>query len=468
MSERKNLKRTITLFQLVGIEIGQTIGAGVFALTGIALAATGPSLFIAFLVAAVPVTIALVVMGMLGSAYPISGGTYIYGARFFSPVASFTGVWAYVLGAILGLFPLFALTGATFLQALFPGLPRMAVAVALLFVFYVTNLFGTRIATWVQAVLVGILLSALLLFIGTGVPQIELANFQPLFPGGVGGFAVAASILTFTILGANAAVELGDEIINPERNIPRSFLISIPVVTAIYVVIALVSAGVGPGAAVATEVAGSGVLSLSDIAARFLSGFPFVYFVVAGGVLAVVTTLNATYLWGTKSLIMITEDGLLPKGIARVNKRFGTPHRLLTLIFLGSVTALLIAGDRVETLAVFASIGGIIIFIPVMGAALRLKSVAPEIYDRSRMKLKGGLYYAAPIIGLVLAIVIIAILLIDLSSHQHGMLFLAVFIVWTIAGAVYAWLRLRGRHTEGERGPGQSMSRTSGAKGESE
>ncbi len=466
MSERKNLKRTITLFQLVGIEIGQTIGAGVFALTGIALAATGPSLFIAFLVAAVPVTIALVVMGMLGSAYPISGGTYIYGARFFSPVASFTGVWAYVLGAILGLFPLFALTGATFLQALFPGLPRMAVAVGLLFVFYVTNLFGTRIATWVQAVLVGILLSALLLFIGTGVPQIELSNFQPLFPGGVRGFAVAASILTFTILGANAAVELGDEIINPERNIPRSFLISIPVVTAIYVVIALVAAGVGPGTATSVEVAGAaaadaGPVSLSDIAGRFLSGFPFIYFVIAGGVLAVVTTLNATYQWGTKSLIMITEDGLLPRGLARVNRRFGTPHWFLTLIFLGSVTALLIAGDRVETLAVFASIGGIIIFIPVMGAALRLKSVAPEIYNRSRLKLKGGLYYIAPIIGLVLAVVIIAILLIDLSSHQHGMVFLAVFIVWTIAGAVYAWSRLRGR-------PNQSMSRTSGAKGENE
>jgi basic amino acid/polyamine antiporter, APA family len=444
MSERQNLKRTITLFQLVGIEIGQTIGAGIFALTGIALAATGPSLFIAFLVAAVPVTIALVVMGMLGSAYPISGGTYIYGARFFSPVAAFTGVWAYVLGAIMGLFPLFALTGATFLQALFPGLPRMAVAIGLLFVFYLTNLFGTKLATSVQAVLVGILLSALLLFIGTGVPRIELAQFTPLFPGGVGGFAVAASILTFTILGANAAVELGDEIINPERNIPRSFLISIPVVTVLYVVIALIAAGAGPTAAAAAGSAGD-PLSLSDIAARFLSGFPFVYFVIAGGVLAVVTTLNATYLWGTKSLIMITEDGLLPKQLARVNKRFGTPHWLLTLIFVGSVAALLIAGDRVETLAVFASIGGIIIFIPVMAAALRLKHVAPEIYDRSRLKLKGGLYVAAPVIGLLLSVVIIAILLIDLSSHKNGMAFLAVFVVWTIAGAVYAWFRLRGR-----------------------
>lgn len=447
MSERQNLKRTITLLQLVGIEIGQTIGAGVFALTGIALAQTGPSLPIAFLVAAVPVTIALVVMGMLGSAYPISGGTYIYGARFFSPVASFTGVWAYVLGAILGLFPLFALTGATFLQALFPALPRMAVAVGLLLVFYLTNLVGTRIATWIQAVLVGILLSALILFMGAGVPKVDITRFQPLFPGGIGGFAVAASILTFTILGSNAAVELGDEIINPERNIPRSFFISIPLVTVIYVIIAVVSSGTAPFGVVV----GGAPVSLSDIAGRFLTGFPFTYFVIAGGVLAVVTTLNATYLWGTKSLIMITEDGLLPKGLARVNKRFGTPHWFLTIIFVGSAAALLIAGDRVETLAVFASIGGIIIFIPVMGAALRLKHVAPEIYARSRLKLKGGLYVAAPVVGLLLSVVIIVILLIDLSSHQNGMVFLAVFVIWTVAGAIYGWLRLRGRDVMSKR-----------------
>lgn len=456
MSERRKLKRTITLSQLVGIEIGQTIGAGIFALTGIALAATGPSLFLAFLVAAVPVTVALVVMGMLGSAYPISGGTYIYGARFFSQVASFTGVWAYVLGAILGLFPLFALTGATFLQAIFPSLPKTAVAALFLFAFYVTNLFGARLATWVQAVLVGIMFSALILFIVRGVPTITMESFRPLFPGGAGGFAVAASILTFTILGSNAAVELGDEIINPERNIPRSFLISILTVTAIYVLIALVAASAGgngrPGAS------GGDVLSLSQIAERFLSGFPFGYFVIAGGVLAVITTLNATYLWGTKSLIMISEDGLFPAGLARVNRRFGTPHWFLTLIFLGSLAALLIAGDRVETLAVFASLGGIIIFIPVMGAALRLKKVAPEVYERSRLKLRGGLYIAAPVVGLILSVVIIAVLLIDLSSHRNGMLFLAFFVVWTLAGALYAWLHLHR----------QSMSRTSGANGESE
>jgi APA family basic amino acid/polyamine antiporter len=351
-------------------------------------------------------------------------------------VAAFTGVWAYILGAVLGMFPLYPLTGATFLQAVLPSLPKIPVALILLAVFYLTNLLGARIAVWIQAVMVAILLAALGLFSGLGLPQVQIANFTPLFTGGLGGFLVAASILTFTILGANAAVELGDEIVEPRRNVPLSFLVSIPLVTAVYVVIGVVAAGVAPWSSWQDA-------SLAVVAERFMSGPAFVYFVLGGGFLAVVTTLNATYLWGTKSLILITEDGLFPKALARVNPRLGTPHWFLTIIFLISSAALLLAGERVETFAVFASLGGIIVFVPVMGAALRLKGRHPELYRQTALPLEGVLYYLAPVVGLLLCVVVIAVLLVDLSSHPDGFLFLGIFAAWVAAGAVYSSLRLR-------------------------
>ena len=250
---RTNLKRTITLVPLIGIEVGQSIGAGIFALTGLALARTGPSLPLAFVAAAVLVSLAMAVLAMVGSGHPVSGGTYYYGSRYFSPVASFTGVWAYLLGAVLGMFPLFALTGARFLQWVFPALPLLPTALALLLFFYLTNLFGVKLAMWVQAAMVGVLFVALFVFVGAGLPRVDLASFRPLFTGGVGGFAVASALLTFTVLGANAAVELGDEIVDPSRTIPKSFLVSIPVVTVIYVAIAVVVAGAGPWTGKADE-----------------------------------------------------------------------------------------------------------------------------------------------------------------------------------------------------------------------
>ena len=446
-SPRANLKRSITLTHLVGIEIGQSIGAGIFALTGLALARTGPSIFLAFIAAAVPVGLAMAVLGMIGSGMPISGGTYYYGSRYFSPVASFAGVWAYLLGAVLGMFPLYALTGAGFLRAAFPALPEIPTALALLFVFYLANLLGARIAMWAQAVMVAVLLAALVVFLGFGFPRISAGNLFPLFPGGAGGFAVASAMLTFTILGANAAVELGDEIRAPRRNIPLSFAISIPVVVVLYVAIGLVAAGVAPWGGLETSLAG--------IAATFMGRVPFMFFLIGGGFLAVVTTLNATYLWGTKSLIVITEDGLLPGAFAAVNRRFGTPHWLLTFIFLVSAVSLVVAGTRVETFAIFASLGGIIIFVPVMAAALRLPRRHPEVIARSALPLRGVFAIAAPVGGLLLCLLTVGVLLVDLASRDNGWLFLGIFVVWVAGGAVYAALRIR-------RLGSQFMSRTSG------
>lgn len=433
---RGNLKRTITLLPLVGIEVGQSIGAGIFALTGLAFARTGPSLPLAFVAAAVLVSLAMAVLAMVGSGHPVSGGTYYYGSRFFSPVASFTGVWAYVLGAVLGMFPLFALTGARFLQAVFPALPLLPTALALLVFFYVTNVLGVDLAMWIQAVMVGILLVALGAFIGTGFPRVDAANFRPLFAGGIGGFAVASAVLTFTVLGANAAVELGDEIVEPSRTIPRSFLISIPLVTAIYVAIAVVVAGVGGWAGPEDE-------ALTGIAAAIMSRPLFLFFVFGGGFLAVVTTLNATYLWGTKSLLLIAGDGMLPRGLAAVNRRFGTPHWLLTAIAALSCLSLWVAGDQVETFAIFANLGGILIFVPVMIAALRLRRHHPDVYARSTVRLRGAWYWIAPIGGLLLCLLVVAILFVDLFSRERAGLFLAVFAGWLALGAAWAWVRRR-------------------------
>lgn len=441
MSQRVFLKRTIGLIPLVGIEVGQSIGAGIFALTGLAFSYTGASLFLAFLAASVPVVISMTVLAMLGSAYPISGGTYVYGSRFFSKGAAFLGIWGYLFGALLGMFPLYAITGAKFLIIIFPSLPLIPTAFVLLLIFYITNLFGVKIVMWVQVILVGTMLCALAVFITEGASGIDPGNFTSLFPGKLSGFLTASALLTFTLLGANSAVELGDEIKNPGRNIPLSFLISLPLVIIIYILIAIVITGNIPF----SELNDS---SLSGLASGFIGGFPFYFFILGGGFLAVSTTLNATYLWGTKSLIVISEDGYFPEKLARVNKRFGTPHFLLTFIFLISTVSLFIGGTRIETFAVFASIGGILIFFPVMGAALRLRSKAPEIYQKATFKLKGIWYYISPITGIVLSIVIILILLVDLASQDEGFIFLGVFLMWMISGSWYIYFKSKNLNTD--------------------
>ena len=440
--DQLGLKRVLTLPAVVAVAVGMTIGAGIFVLSGIALSFTGPSLPLAFLLSVFPVIFLMLLLAMLGSTLPTTGGNYKYGSRLFSPRISFLGIWGYMGGTLIGAFPLWALSGARYLQAVI-DLPVVPVAVAILTILFLINMIGISLAAGIQAFFVMLLISTLIYFGISGLPAIDSANFQPLFPEGGYGFLVAVCLLTFTHLGANAIVELGGEIRNPGRVIPRAFLISISLVTFLYIVVAVVAAGVLPW----TETAGE---TLTVTARVFMSEGGFYFFVICGGFLAVVTTLNAGFMWGTKSLLVMAADGIFPSGLAKISKRFNTPQRLLVIIYLIAVGAVILWGDDyLEAFAALGSIGGIIIFIPVLGAALRLPKKAPEAYKASTFKLKGPVLYLAVIIGGILSLIVIAILFIDLWSMEMGSNFSYLFLIWLFLGFIYFELRNRKLKKEG-------------------
>jgi len=423
------MKRTLGLPHVVAIAIGQTIGAGIFVLTGMGIEFTGPSVTLAFLVAAVPVTFLLLVVAMLGSALPTTAGTYVYSSRLFSPIGAFVGVWGYLAASLLGAFPLYAISAAHYLQAVV-DVPTVPTAIGLLTLLYVVNLLGISFAAILQGLMVVLLLLALIVFALLGVPHIDAANFTPFFTSGPGGFAMAASILTFTLVGANAIIELGGEIKNPGRTIPLAFLISFPLVLVLYLLVAIVAAGVLPWTATAGR-------PLTVVAQSFMGPASFNFFVFAGGLLSIVTTLNASLMWGTRSLLGVSADGLLPKRLTSINKRFGTPHWFLTLIYVVSAAAILLLGEEhLSLFAVLASIGGIIVFLPLLGAAVQLPKKEPEAYESSPFRLSRFWLNVSVGVGLLLSLLILVVLLVDLLAYTTGLVYGIVFILWLIVGAI--------------------------------
>jgi APA family basic amino acid/polyamine antiporter len=440
------LRRVLGLKELVAIEVGTTVGAGVFVLTGMALEIGGPLLPLAYMAAAVPIILAMLCLAMLGSAIPTVGGTYRYPSRLFSPLWAFVGVWAYALGMVFGAFPLYALRGSEYLLEAFPcfaalepgvlDLVTRALALLWLSVFYVANLCGIAIAAAVQGVMVVVLISALLYFGLSGLGAVSLENMQPLLPHGVGGFVAASALLTFSLLGANAVIELGGEIRDPGRNIPRSLLISVPLVTAVYVLVGLVAAGARPWGTSAGQL-------LTVPAQAFFSAVEMKLFILAGAVLAVTTTLNATFMWATKSVMIVARDTLLPASLARTN-RFGAPHRFLTIIWALASLSILVNVPS-GTFEIFASLGGLVIFVPVMISALLLRRKLPGCYDAAPFKLRGSLMWICPLAGILLSLACMGMLLARLEPWLVGF-----FLVWLLAGAlVYLW---RGRTMEGRTG----------------
>jgi basic amino acid/polyamine antiporter, APA family len=429
------LKRVLGLPEVVGIEMGQTIGAGVFAMTGIAIGICGAALPIAYALAMIPVAFFMLPIAFLGSAIPTVGGNYTYPSRLFSPTAAFMGLWIYAIGAFLGFFPLYAVTLVEYLKHFFPGINVPLFSALVLTFFYVVNIFGVMFAAQIQALMVLVMIGALVMYTVLGIPHVDMANFTVLAPKGTLSIISAAALLTFPYMGANAIIELGGEIKKPHRTIPISLLISIPLVAVIYITMSFVAVGVTGWEACADK-------PLIESARAFLSTGALNFFIIGGAILAIATTLNATFMWGTKSLMIVGKDGLLPRALTRVNPRFGTPVVMLTVIWALSVVAV-VSGIPIKSFAIYSTIGGLVIFVPVMIASVMLKRKMPAAWEKSRFKVPTGVLIACVVVGILFFAVATVALFMELYSSDRFM-FWFFFVLVAVGIAYYGIMKRRG------------------------
>jgi len=424
------LKRELGLLDTVSIEVGAIIGAGIFALTGIAIGICGAAVPIAFVVAALPMIFAVLPLGMLGSVLPTVGGSFRYPSRIFSPFGGFLGVWGIMMGILLGGLPLYAYTFADYLVVLFPSLPRVGIAVVALTFFFLVNLVGIKAASNVQVAMFAILMVALLTYVFGGIPNIELSNLTPMFHGEIVGVVIASALLFFAYMGANFIIDLGAEIKNAGRNIPLSFAISIPIVVVLYTLIGLVAVGVVPCAVSANQ-------PLSVSAGKFLLGPLATFFTVGGGLLAMATTLNATFMFGARYILVFADDEVIPRPLAAVSRKFGTPYWGLLFMYLVSMAALPLGTSSLKIFGITASIGSIVLLIPILIAAFLLPRRMPDVYHRAPFRLKGFWLWLLPGLAILFGIFFIAALGME-SPPGFGL-----FVAWMGVGVIYYTARNR-------------------------
>ena len=419
------------------IVIGLMIGGGIFVYPGIVYPYTGGALPLAFLLAVIPVFISMLPLAMLGSAKPQTGANYVYASQMVSPGLAFTGVWVYALASFFGQIPLYLIGCAKYLQGLWPDLPTFPLAFGILTLIYLINMLGIRPAAQFQGLLILMLLAGLLIFITGGADKVEWNALRGMASPGGNGFLLGVALLTFTYFGANGIIEIGSEIKRPGRNIPGAFLIAFPIVLLLYVGMAVVTTATLQ----AEELAGAEE-PLLMAAARNLSGGWFNLFVLGGAVLALLTTLNSLFIIGTRSLLMIVKDRLLPGFMAYRSKRSEVPVVLLTIIYILSVMGLL-SGFSLETFASYASLGGLVIFLPILLAAWRFPRLHPDLYENAPFRLPPFWLRFSVGTGILMVLFFGVILLYDLGS----VLKTGLFILFILTGIAFylarrRWLRI--------------------------
>ncbi len=432
------LKRVLGLPAVTFIAVGFTIGGGVFVFTGIVLKMVGPALPLAYALAVIPVFLSMLPLAMLGSAIPSVGGNYKYPSRMVSPGIAFVGIWIYVLATFFGQIPLYSISCARYISTFYPELSLKVCAIVLVTLFYIVNVVGIKPAATLQAVMVILLLSALLFFSFNGIARFDAANLTNFFEKG-NNLIVGVALLTFTYLGSNGIIELGGEIKNPGTTIPRAYFITFPIVTAVYLCVAVATVGGMSWQKTAAEAE-----PLIFLSRTYLSNTGVMFFILGGAVLALTTTLNALFIVGTKSLLIIIDDRLLPSWLGSIHTRFGTPYILLTVIWLLSIVGI-VSDLSIETFASYSALGGIIIFLPILIAALRFPGLYPDKYRQAAFTLKGAWLYICVGVGFVLILFFCLVILVDLKTMYK----IGLFVVFVLSGVVYYVLRKRHLASQG-------------------
>lgn len=377
----------------IGVAVNQIIGGGIVSLTGVAIALTGGGVAWAYILGCLAVVIATIPYATLGAADPQIGAMYVWPSRILHPAAGLFSLWALMMA--LTSLSLYGLAAGQYMHALNPWFNESAVAIGLILVFYFANLMGAAISASVGIVLLGVLLMGFGVFIVYGMAHLDWAAYPPVLPNGFLKLLQAAALLTFATGGAVGVAELGHEMKNPGRDIPLAMVGGTALVGIVYVLIALPAAGILPIDQVANQ-------PLSRVAEEFLPHGLWIFFILGGAMVALISTMNSQLLWGSKSVIIACDEGWLPSWVGTVNQRFGTPHVVLTLLLLVGIAPVLLGIDLGSVGAVAAAFTQVI-FVLVIIASLKFRYDAREKYAASPFRLPAPWHWFLGVLAILLA-----------------------------------------------------------------
>jgi APA family basic amino acid/polyamine antiporter len=231
--------RRLGLFSGTMTVVGGIIGGGIFRTpaTVAERLSTPAAVLMTWVAGGVVALIGAFCWGELGQRRPRAGGGYVYLRETFGPLPAFLYGWTLVLVIATGAIAAVAVTFADYALPLV-GLPHrfsVPVAVGSIVLLAGINYVGVRPAAITQNVFTLLKLAAIAALIVAGLvlavphlPSVQRSNSPTL------GFGAALVPVLFTYGGWQQTNFIAEEIIEPERNLPRALVIGVFIVVAVY------------------------------------------------------------------------------------------------------------------------------------------------------------------------------------------------------------------------------------------
>ena len=430
-SSTKDLARTLGKKELMGIAIGQIIGAGIMSMMGVAIAMTGRSANLAFMLSAVFTMCTFFPSIFITSCIRMRGGMYTQFAIFAGDKwAGYYSVVYFITNMSLAMY---ALSFAQYALALLPtGGSQKVIALVVGTLFFILNYFGVDLMAKIQNLLVVVLLLSLTIFAVFGLPQVDLANYFSNADGlfmtdGIGGFLTAVAYLGFATGGATVILGVSAECKNPTKDIPFVIVTSTIGVAILYGLVATTASGVLPVAEVANQ-------PLTLVAAEVLPKPLYIFFIVGGAMFALATTLNSQIMSCTKPVMQSCEDGWFPHSLAALSK-YKTPWKILIIYYVILVVPIVLELEIAQISSIVQILGYINNLVFTI-TAMKLPKMFPEAWEKSQFRVP------TPVFNTLMIITCIAILIQASFMLKSMKLSLIVFNVAVMAaGFIWAFYR---------------------------
>ncbi|MDG7021167.1 MAG: amino acid permease [Nitrososphaerota archaeon] len=324
------LKRVITLRYAVALYVSSVLGAGVLVIPGLAARAAGPGSLVAWCLLSVASYPFAYTFSGLSARNPESGGIYSFAREAFGVRAASLVAWLFVAWVVAGA-PAISLAAGSYLASSLPMTrpETFLFAALLLLAAFLVNYRGIRFSGRIQLATVAVIVLVLSFAVAASSASVRASNFVPFLPEGPASVGVAAALIVWSFLGYENVSNVAGEFKDPKRDFHRSVAISVVLVSALYIAVAVVIVGTG------AYRSGGGVTPFSTLMSTLL-GAPGGAVISALAVVIIFSTVNAYTAGMARIIYAAAGDGSFPRALAKLDRQTGVPGR--ALLFLIAVT----------------------------------------------------------------------------------------------------------------------------------
>jgi len=425
----------LNLFSLTMIVIGLVIGMGIFRTSkDAAQASLSPTIFFAaWIVGGMVAFCGALTYAEIGSRYPVTGGYYKIFSYAYHPSIAFAINCIILISNAASLSGV-ALIGSEYITPLLfengaGDFVKALVAMAAIILFYGVNLMGLRMSSRTQNFLMIVKIGMLVIIISSlFFPHLYNAHPLPVADHSTAGFTaillsfgVALKASSFTYGGYQQSINFGDEIKDPQRNIPRGIFIGIFIIILLYLSISVAYYKV-IGFTELKQTSG-----IASIVVEKMFGATGRYISSILLFMAVLAYVNVLLLSNPRVMYAMSEDGILPAAFRKKDEKRDVLTVSLTVFAAICIVVLFFANT-------FDKILSFTIFLDSIGMATSAATIF--ILRKKTRHLDGTGIYSMKLYPILPAIFVLAYIfvgtVIAITYPQYAVIGISVFTAFLL------------------------------------